>query len=440
MNQINIQAQQKAQGKSADVIDLLAQQLTLDPELAAVLGQGGEGAEVAFDELLSSTLEANPDALQAKNISEKEVQGLAKLIMNKGQEQSQEAPLTKGMPLSNEMSTEEFTTLQSENKNVLLNAKSQVKVSNPAPLEQLNNQSKLTANAANTSLPEIKEVKEGNLLTRASEFLKSKAPKIANNKEADVIDFNTKLNQKVAVKNAPVQMNASIKNAYRMNKGKSLLNNAEVNTSAVQVEAPKVKTQSLQEMMFNSNQSESDMAQNFSEQMASPKDGMKAANNIQSAGKAFNINELAGSTTQDGVISKIQDYIVQSKVENQSNVELSFHHKDLGQVDLKVQKMSGEALNIQIATNTADGAKFFTQNQTDLLQSLGKAGIQVGEFKLETSQSSSSNGSSLAQDNSSSSSEGGQKGQNQPGNQKDQDSKRREELWNLFQERSKAAA
>jgi flagellar hook-length control protein FliK len=110
---------------------------------------------------------------------------------------------------------------------------------------------------------------------------------------------------------------------------------------------------------------------------------------------------------------------------------MSFDHKELGKVDLMVQKGAGDQLNISIGTNSVEAAKFFNRNQADLLGSLAQSGIQVGDFKLETSQGN--NNQSQSQDSSKQQFAQGQKGQHQSEfGQREQDSKKREELWEQF--------
>lgn len=186
--------------------------------------------------------------------------------------------------------------------------------------------------------------------------------------------------------------------------------------------------------MDNEAQDESAMNQNSgTEQNSSTK-----VNKAQSGTKVFDVNQLQSSNTTEQVITKIQDYVMQAKASKQPEVQMSFKHDDLGQIDLLVKKADGDSLNISVATRAAEGAEFFTKNQGELLKTLAQSGLQIGEFKLETSQGSSNN-QSTAQD--SSKQQFGQegKGQHQSENgQKDADSKKREELWNQFQDKEVA--
>jgi len=103
-------------------------------------------------------------------------------------------------------------------------------------------------------------------------------------------------------------------------------------------------------------------------------------------------------------------------------------------IDLQVTRTGSNELNIMINSRTQEGAKFFTQNQGELLQSLSQAGIQVADLKLDSS--SSTNLSQNGNESSPGQSEKGQPGQ--PRDQRNSDSKKREELWKLFDQREAA--
>ena len=145
--------------------------------------------------------------------------------------------------------------------------------------------------------------------------------------------------------------------------------------------------------------------------------------------KVFDMNSLRGTENRDVIIDQIQNYIIQAKAASEPKVEMSFRHQELGIIDLQVQKAAGDQISISIATNSAEGMKFFTQNQGELLGSLTSAGIKVADLKLDNN----STASDFSQDS-------GQRQQQGPaGDQRQQDSRRREELWNLFKERREAA-
>ena len=117
----------------------------------------------------------------------------------------------------------------------------------------------------------------------------------------------------------------------------------------------------------------------------------------EGAAKVFDINTMNSSMGADEVIAKIQDYAIQTKFSNEPQLDFSFKHNELGQIDLTVQKGAGDQLNIMIGANSTEGMKFFAQNKGELLQSLTHAGISVGDFKLDSS--GKSNNQNLSQNN-----------------------------------------
>ena len=150
----------------------------------------------------------------------------------------------------------------------------------------------------------------------------------------------------------------------------------------------------------------------------------------------FDLNKLT-STDVPKVIEEIQNYIIQSRVSGEQKVELSFHHQDLGKVDLMVEKAGKDALNIRIQTQGSEAASFFAKNQGELLQSLNNAGVQVANLKLESGQTNNT----TAQNFSGSGQEGASSQQGQQASQhgqRQQDSDRRAELWKILQDRMAA--
>lgn len=132
--------------------------------------------------------------------------------------------------------------------------------------------------------------------------------------------------------------------------------------------------------------------------------------------------------SQDEVIGKVSDYITQKSFSSQKEIELQVAHKDLGQFQVKVaQEQMGKGLNIQITTTTVTGKEFFESNQARLMTALSGSGLQIGDLKLDSSNSQFAGNNSSEQ--------GQQQGQNK-NSQQNQDSQRRRELWQQYKERA----
>ncbi len=210
--------------------------------------------------------------------------------------------------------------------------------------------------------------------------------------------------------------------------------------------APKVagnneKSENKSEAMDLGSQMEMN-SQRFSQNGLNPQQ-MNQNSNLSQAGKVFNMSQMQNAGDTEKVIGQIQDYVVQAQANNQSEVSMSFEHKELGQVDLLVQKLDpkAEQLNIQIATRGAEAAEFFKAHQSELLGNLNRAGIQVADFKLESAASSNNSQQDFSQDNMN---KGDQqfadRGQRQSEQgQRDADQQRREKLWNQFYGNKEAA-
>ena len=193
----------------------------------------------------------------------------------------------------------------------------------------------------------------------------------------------------------------------------------------------------MQDIIFgvNLDGSELDQNQQFSQAMdASPKAlaaGEKAATN-----KVLDLSNVQHVNNSEELINKVQDYIIQTKVGKNPQVQMSFNHDDLGQVDLIVNKLNDQ-INVSIQTQTHQGKEFFGKNQVELIRNLNQSGVQIAEFKIEsnTSNSQLSDFSGKNQDHSGFNSRG--QHQSESG-QRQEDMKRREQLWESYKEKEVA--
>ena len=159
---------------------------------------------------------------------------------------------------------------------------------------------------------------------------------------------------------------------------------------------------------------------------------MKAPVAMAASAKVFDMSALQNADNANELINQIQNYIIQTKAGNEQSVQMTFNHAELGNIDLQVMKAGGDNINIFINAQTAEGAKFFQQTKGELLQNLQQSGLQVAEFKLDSS-SSSNNNSHTNQDSSKqfNSQERQHAGHEQ--NRREKDSDRRQELWQHLQ-------
>lgn len=182
----------------------------------------------------------------------------------------------------------------------------------------------------------------------------------------------------------------------------------------------------LEQMDLSGGEQQFDGSENLPNQFQ-----MKAPIAAAASAKVFDMASLQNAENANEVINQIQNYIIQSKASNQQSVQMTFNHAELGNIDLQVMKAGGDNINIFINAQTAEGAKFFQQTQGELLQNLQQSGLQVAEFKLDSS--SSSNNSQTNQD--SSKQFNGQERQHagHEQNKRDNESEKRQELWQYLQ-------
>lgn len=227
--------------------------------------------------------------------------------------------------------------------------------------------------------------------------------------------------------------------SYQVAGNKSLISTLkDVKSSEANVASENSKTVSLQDIMFAGGAEQSG-AESQNDNSDSSAQIFKMASKVSSdnSAKVFDMASLSQGSGSEEVISKIQDYIIQTKAGNEKQVEFSFQHKELGQVGLSVQKESGNALNIVITTNSAEGAKFFNQTQGELLHSLTQAGVQVGDLKLDSAKSGA--GQDPSHDSSKQFAGNSKDERNSESGEREQEQDRRRSLWEQFSQDQVAA-
>lgn len=158
-------------------------------------------------------------------------------------------------------------------------------------------------------------------------------------------------------------------------------------------------------------------------------------------GKAL---DLSGAQNNAEVINKIVNYLEQNNIQNRDSLEVAVKHNTLGEFNIHVQKGNGvNDVNIQILTRSDAGHEFFAKNENILAKALTDSGIKVADLRVSTMGSEQMMSSKQGDSNSSGSSFGHSNSQNGQSyyNEKQQsheDSRRRQELWEQFRERSLA--
>lgn len=158
-----------------------------------------------------------------------------------------------------------------------------------------------------------------------------------------------------------------------------------------------------------------------------------------SMAKTLDLDNVSFTNGQDEIIEEISKYIKKSKLENTPELSLKVHDKDLGNIDVKViGHKRDEGLHIEILSKRAETNDFFRKNEASLIRDLSANGIKVSDIKLMTvSRDFGENyleNKSLAGEFSFN---GNDKSMGQRGQR--EDSQRRRDLWQQFQENRKYA-
>ena len=170
-----------------------------------------------------------------------------------------------------------------------------------------------------------------------------------------------------------------------------------------------------------------------------PKAAGNNANNID-MGKAntLDMGKLDMSKPQQ-VIDRIVEYIDKAQFERTQKLDLVVKHEKLGQFHMQVSKsgVNSELIDLKIQAQGAEIHNFFKEHELDLMKTLSKNGVRLGDFKLTQGPENSS--FSQSSDNNKDGQTGqGQKffqGQDQDKDQANKDSQRRRTLWEQYQER-----
>ena len=422
-------------------VDAIAAQLSLNPEELKLLEQQSLANNVDFNEVLKASekgldpqsvielLAQKGETKNAKSVSEK-ITALNELKSGTSNKQTIAGEI-------NELESQQAILTDSQKKNLavlekrkLTDAKRksifvQPKVDQMLPQKRAIHQQR---SMFDLSKPQVNEQQK-----LSSAILENnKVQKSAQN----LVNFNQFLN------NQSPQMNKLAKNAIAKNSYTPInesLFNAKIKESLPQTiaQVDSTPSRSLQDIIYgvNLDGSELDQNQQFSQAMdASPKalaTGEKAATN-----KVLDLSNVQHVNNSEELINKVQDYIIQTKVGKNPQVQMSFNHDDLGQVDLIVNKLNDQ-INVSIQAQTHQGKEFFGKNQVELIRNLNQSGVQIAEFKIEsnTSNSQLSDFSGKNQDQSGFNSRG--QHQSESG-QRQEDMKRREQLWESYKEKEVA--
>jgi hypothetical protein len=459
-------------GQPVTGVDALANQLTLNPEELKHLQQKSLESNVNFEKVLSATQKgADPEAvieLLSKEAGPKQTEVNPELqqIVNGqinpqgekqgqilGQKQSlQQSELQQRVVIGGQEQIQQPVELQNivkqqpKRKSIFPTVEEANIKRQAAALQQRHetNNHKSIFNVSSRIQGEVQNQQMQQAGPAAMAMNHTKVAPVAGQQQIGQANNLVNLNQFMAKQSPMSQKMAKTqiaKNAYKPVSNSMFQKKIQESLPGVNKMQAQTK---LQDIMF-AGQNDMMSTQQAPTTLAEVMAGERAINQMTTQDmsvakpKVMNLTEIQSVNSPDELINKVQDYIIQTKVGKNPEVQMAFHHEDLGQVDLVVNKHDDQ-VKVAINTQSLQGKEFFTKNQVELLRNLAQSGVQVGDFKVDTSSTSSGNTSDFSgkgQQEFSSFNHG--KGQhNSESGQRQQDARRREELWELFQEKEVA--
>lgn len=238
----------------------------------------------------------------------------------------------------------------------------------------------------------------------------------------------------VAQKNLAVKKNINNSSAYGMpNKGAA-------NQKVAALETDLKSTQVVTELGAKSSESGSAMnSQQFILAAQADLNTNAQVNETQAPAKVFNMSNIK-TDNPNAVMTQITDYIVQAKAAKEPTVNMRVNHEELGMIDIRVQKsgVGQETIAINIGTHSADGKNFFQANSKDLFSHLTSTGLNVTDLKIETPAQTAKNDFDFGSQQGRGGQAGADKQFGSEQNQRRHDSSRRQELWDLLNNKEAA--
>lgn len=165
---------------------------------------------------------------------------------------------------------------------------------------------------------------------------------------------------------------------------------------------------------------------------------------VDNAGMQLNLkNQVAENLTLETdvtkaqIIDKIAGHIAKMNVAGKESFDFRVDHRELGQIDINVQKLSANDINLKIQTANPEAFQILTENKNDLFSHLKATGIRVFDYSLDMGQPkmATSNTAQGQFDSQHSGKEQNNDARNPYQQQQGDDGrKRRDDLWDLLRD------
>lgn len=150
---------------------------------------------------------------------------------------------------------------------------------------------------------------------------------------------------------------------------------------------------------------------------------------------SIDLNQIDLASKSDiEVLTEISNHLDKMKLSNAKELNVTVKHNDLGQFQINAHEIATKSdsnISLEILSNSKEVQNFFKINESNLTNMLSDKGISVGSFKISnSSESTFEKDFDLSQGDKSFSGQQQAKRENQ-----NQDSQRRANLWQQYQER-----
>lgn len=211
--------------------------------------------------------------------------------------------------------------------------------------------------------------------------------------------------------------------------------------SVEEVSSAKNQQKTLMDVMFGQNQSETQGQTNMNLNVDQNFDA-EAFANAQKAGKVVDLSNISAKNSAE-LIGKLTNYIEQNALANSKEVDVFVKHDELGNFRINAKRGDiGNTVDLSIVADSKNAHEFFVKHESDLLKGLNNSGIKVSDFKITTMSENQSMKFDSQKGQSSNGEWSQQRSQqfSQGQSEHQQDSERRRELWQRYQESMSYAA
>lgn len=189
-----------------------------------------------------------------------------------------------------------------------------------------------------------------------------------------------------------------------------------------------------------------DMTDQLSSQVASLLENSKpaiATGAIVQTNSPTPVLDLRGQKVNTNIelMNQISNYLEQNQVASQKDVEVLVRHDTLGDFTVKAHRTSsqGQGVEIEIFSKSDRANEFFARNEVNLQRTLENSGVTVTDIKIGMNSETRTNDSGQRDMNFNDHRGQSQyRGSERGDTTRDEDSRRRQELWQMYRERGVA--